>query len=284
MLLFPPKEEVSVGKEEDIVKLGSDGMIFGDSRSLRAPPSATSPGGTAAGFSVTKPFGRPTVATPEEESEEKERCRLFAEEGSAPTMERALPMPGAVRVGGTSRGPSTMAVEEDTECGGGQEAEHAGDAALHRVLHPASAYQDPPPLLRPLSARHDRAGHAERRALSLLLGLIFRLQQNAAGSSASSSARNGASTQSPQSLGKESEARGTAAGALRGGARGEKATRGVLKEPSGWTMLYASHTPCLSCLGAMCQFQGLMPRTRLSVSFDDWRLTRAQFIATQTPT
>lgn len=36
----------------------------------------------------------------------------------------------------------------------------------------------------------------------------------------------------------------------------------------GTVMLHASHTPCLSCVGAMVQFRNMFPTVRLAVSFD----------------
>merc|ERR1740122_61467 len=43
----------------------------------------------------------------------------------------------------------------------------------------------------------------------------------------------------------------------------------------GYCQLHVGHTPCLSCMGSICQFQGLFPRVRLSVTYDIWQELRA---------
>merc|ERR1712176_255156 len=45
-------------------------------------------------------------------------------------------------------------------------------------------------------------------------------------------------------------------------------------EVTGTVRLYASHTPCISCMACFCQFQRLFPKVKLCVDFDDWRDTR----------
>lgn len=45
----------------------------------------------------------------------------------------------------------------------------------------------------------------------------------------------------------------------------------------GATYVYASHTPCISCLAVFCQFKRKLPGVRLTVIFDDWQDTRRWF-------
>merc|ERR1712172_288457 len=44
----------------------------------------------------------------------------------------------------------------------------------------------------------------------------------------------------------------------------------------GKAWLHVSHTPCLSCMGVCCQFQGLFWGVRMSVAFDEWHEARRQ--------
>jgi hypothetical protein len=44
-----------------------------------------------------------------------------------------------------------------------------------------------------------------------------------------------------------------------------------LDSVQGKVTLYASHTPCTSCLAACTQFKHLLPRVQLAVGFQDWR-------------
>eukprot|EP00929_Paragymnodinium_shiwhaense_P099820 TRINITY_DN6169_c0_g1_i1.p2 TRINITY_DN6169_c0_g1~~TRINITY_DN6169_c0_g1_i1.p2 ORF type:complete len:140 (+),score=24.93 TRINITY_DN6169_c0_g1_i1:69-488(+) len=43
---------------------------------------------------------------------------------------------------------------------------------------------------------------------------------------------------------------------------------------TGTVRLYATHTLCISCLAACCQFKRLLPNVKLEVAFDVWRETR----------
>lgn len=86
----------------------------------------------------------------------------------------------------------------------------------------------------PVFAQHDRSNHAERQAL---IKVIARVQE-------ASGAQNDAEF--------EREA----------------------AEVTGTVRLYASHTPCISCMACFCQFQRLFPKVKLCVDFDDWRDTR----------
>jgi len=49
---------------------------------------------------------------------------------------------------------------------------------------------------------------------------------------------------------------------------------GVLPEVKGQMRVYASHTPCISCLSSMCQFTRAFEGAGLKVTFDTWRETR----------
>ena len=42
----------------------------------------------------------------------------------------------------------------------------------------------------------------------------------------------------------------------------------------GWVRLYASHTPCISCVAACCAFRGAHPGVSLAVDFDPWAVVR----------
>lgn len=88
--------------------------------------------------------------------------------------------------------------------------------------------------LLPVFAQHDRSNHAERQAL---LKLIARVQEAC-------------------------------------GATSDEEFEKECQEVTGWVRLYASHTPCISCMACFCQFQRLFPKVQLSVDFDDWRDTR----------
>eukprot|EP00419_Tripos_fusus_P027724 CAMPEP_0172720514 /NCGR_PEP_ID=MMETSP1074-20121228/77079_1 /TAXON_ID=2916 /ORGANISM="Ceratium fusus, Strain PA161109" /LENGTH=91 /DNA_ID=CAMNT_0013546043 /DNA_START=284 /DNA_END=559 /DNA_ORIENTATION=+ len=48
----------------------------------------------------------------------------------------------------------------------------------------------------------------------------------------------------------------------------------VMPEVTGAVRLYATHTPCISCLACMCQFKRILPNVKLEVAFDVWRETR----------
>lgn len=49
---------------------------------------------------------------------------------------------------------------------------------------------------------------------------------------------------------------------------------GVAHEVTGQVRVYASHTPCISCLSSMCQFSRAFEGAGIQVSFDIWRETR----------
>jgi len=49
---------------------------------------------------------------------------------------------------------------------------------------------------------------------------------------------------------------------------------GVLPEVKGRMRVYASHTPCISCLSSMCQFTRAFEGAELAVTFDQWKETR----------
>lgn len=49
---------------------------------------------------------------------------------------------------------------------------------------------------------------------------------------------------------------------------------GVLEKVHGKARVYASHTPCISCLSSMCQFTRAFEGAKLRVTFDTWRETR----------
>lgn len=49
---------------------------------------------------------------------------------------------------------------------------------------------------------------------------------------------------------------------------------GVQPEVKGSMRVYASHTPCISCLSSMCQFTRAFEGAKLAVTFDQWKETR----------
>eukprot|EP00448_Togula_jolla_P001005 CAMPEP_0170611242 /NCGR_PEP_ID=MMETSP0224-20130122/23086_1 /TAXON_ID=285029 /ORGANISM="Togula jolla, Strain CCCM 725" /LENGTH=265 /DNA_ID=CAMNT_0010936667 /DNA_START=237 /DNA_END=1034 /DNA_ORIENTATION=+ len=49
---------------------------------------------------------------------------------------------------------------------------------------------------------------------------------------------------------------------------------GVVQGATGHVRVYASHTPCISCLSSMCQFTRAFEGATLEVAFDTWRQTR----------
>jgi hypothetical protein len=51
-------------------------------------------------------------------------------------------------------------------------------------------------------------------------------------------------------------------------------TEGVKPGVKGQIRIYASHTPCISCLSSMCQFTRCFEGAGLKVTFDTWRETR----------
>jgi len=86
----------------------------------------------------------------------------------------------------------------------------------------------------PVFAQHDRSNHAERQAL---IKVIARVQETC-------------------------------------GAKTDAEFEAECAEVTGTVRLYASHTPCISCMACFCQFQRLFPKVKLCVDFDDWRDTR----------
>lgn len=86
----------------------------------------------------------------------------------------------------------------------------------------------------PVFAQHDRSNHAERQAL---IKVIARVQEAC-------------------------------------GAKTDEEFEAECAEVTGTVRLYASHTPCISCMACFCQFQRLFPKVKLCVDFDDWRDTR----------
>lgn len=86
----------------------------------------------------------------------------------------------------------------------------------------------------PVFAQHDRSNHAERQAL---IKVIARVQEAS-------------------------------------GAKTDAEFEAECAEVTGTVRLYASHTPCISCMACFCQFQRLFPKVKLCVDFDDWRDTR----------
>merc|ERR1719356_572722 len=86
----------------------------------------------------------------------------------------------------------------------------------------------------PVFAQHDRSNHAERQAL---IKVISRVQEAS-------------------------------------GAQNDAEFERECAEVTGTVRLYASHTPCISCMACFCQFQRLFPKVKLCVDFDDWRDTR----------
>merc|ERR1712217_277667 len=86
----------------------------------------------------------------------------------------------------------------------------------------------------PVFAQHDRSNHAERQAL---IKVISRVQEAC-------------------------------------GAQTDEEFEAECAEVTGTVRLYASHTPCISCMACFCQFQRLFPKVKLCVDFDDWRDTR----------
>ncbi|CAJ1344583.1 unnamed protein product [Effrenium voratum] len=86
----------------------------------------------------------------------------------------------------------------------------------------------------PVFAQHDRSNHAERQAL---IKVIARVQEASA-------------------------------------AKTDAEFEAECAQVTGTVRLYASHTPCISCMACFCQFQRLFPKVKLCVDFDDWRDTR----------
>lgn len=62
----------------------------------------------------------------------------------------------------------------------------------------------------------------------------------------------------------------------------DRKTEGVAPEVRGSARIYASHTPCISCLSSMAQFTRAFEGATLRVTFDTWRETR-RWIGTAGP-
>lgn len=54
----------------------------------------------------------------------------------------------------------------------------------------------------------------------------------------------------------------------------DSVTEGVAKGVTGHLRVYASHTPCISCLSSMCQFTRAFEGATMQVSYDTWKETR----------
>lgn len=54
----------------------------------------------------------------------------------------------------------------------------------------------------------------------------------------------------------------------------DKDTEGVVEGVTGQARVYATHTPCISCLSSMCQFTRCFPGAGLKVCYDQWKETR----------
>lgn len=99
---------------------------------------------------------------------------------------------------------------------------------------PRPKLRSPGSYVLPVFAQHDRSNHAERQAL---IKVIARVQEAC-------------------------------------GAQNDDEFEAECAEVTGTVRLYASHTPCISCMACFCQFQRLFPKVKLCVDFDDWRDTR----------
>jgi len=99
---------------------------------------------------------------------------------------------------------------------------------------PRPKLRSPGSYVLPVFAQHDRSNHAERQAL---IKVIARVQEAS-------------------------------------GAQNDSEFERECAEVTGTVRLYASHTPCISCMACFCQFQRLFPKVKLCVDFDDWRDTR----------
>jgi len=109
------------------------------------------------------------------------------------------------------------------------------DASVSRSSGPAKPkLRSPGSYVLPVFAQHDRSNHAERQAL---IKVIARVQDAC-------------------------------------GAKTDEEFEAECAEVTGTVRLYASHTPCISCMACFCQFQRLFPKVKLCVDFDDWRDTR----------
>lgn len=99
---------------------------------------------------------------------------------------------------------------------------------------PRPKLRSPGSYVLPVFAQHDRSNHAERQAL---IKVIARVQEAC-------------------------------------GAQNDAEFEKECADVTGTVRLYASHTPCISCMACFCQFQRLFPKVKLCVDFDDWRDTR----------
>merc|ERR1712232_238660 len=109
-----------------------------------------------------------------------------------------------------------------------------GDPRDRKGPKPRPKLRSPGSYVLPVFAQHDRSNHAERQAL---IKVIARVQEAC-------------------------------------GAQTDEELEAECAEVTGTVRLYASHTPCISCMACFCQFQRLFPKVKLCVDFDDWRDTR----------
>jgi len=54
----------------------------------------------------------------------------------------------------------------------------------------------------------------------------------------------------------------------------DRKTEGVEDGSKGQARVYATHTPCISCLSSMCQFTRCWPGATVKVTFDTWKETK----------
>merc|ERR1719253_326005 len=115
-----------------------------------------------------------------------------------------------------------------------QESRQRREPRDKKPTKPKSKLRAPGSYVLPVFAQHDRSNHAERQAL---IKVISRVQEAC-------------------------------------GAQNDEEFEAECAEVTGTVRLYASHTPCISCMACFCQFQRLFPKVKLCVDFDDWRDTR----------
>lgn len=108
------------------------------------------------------------------------------------------------------------------------------DPGKDQAPRPKHKLRAPGSYVLPVFAQHDRSNHAERQAL---IKVIARVQEAS-------------------------------------GAKTDEEFEAECAEVTGTVRVYASHTPCISCMACFCQFQRLFPKVKLCVDFDDWRDTR----------
>ncbi|CAE8720160.1 unnamed protein product [Polarella glacialis] len=126
------------------------------------------------------------------------------------------------------------------------------------VSHGRNPWQLGETLLPPVFSHHDRKQHAERRALlrvaDRLLHFAAQLDEEKMASSAEHEGGRTDSWKRSDDL---------------------EASSRLAEGIGGTVRLYATHTPCVSCLAIFCQFKALFPQVRLSIAFSTWRDTRS---------